>query len=56
MLPEQHAISGSTSRQHEALLAWDELPESQREKYRALIAGIPAILSRYGYAVIPVAE
>ena len=44
------------ARQHEALLAWDELPETQKKKYRALVAGIPAILSRCGYAVIPVPE
>ena len=44
------------ARRHEALLAWDELPETQRKKYRALVAGIPAILSRCGYAVIPVPE
>jgi len=44
------------ARRHEALLAWDELPESLKEKDRALVAGIPAILSRCGYAVIPVPE
>ena len=37
-------------------MAWDELPETQRKKYRALVAGIPAMWSRCGYAVIPVPQ
>ncbi len=44
------------ARRHDALLPWDDLPESQKDKDRALVIGIPAILSRCGYAVIPVPE
>ena len=39
---------------HEAMVPWEDLPDSQKDKDRALVAGIPAILSRCGYAVIPV--
>jgi hypothetical protein len=45
-----------TARQHEALLPWDQLPESQKDKDRALVTGIPAILGHCGYAIIPVPE
>ena len=44
----------AAARRHEALVPWAELSDSQRDKDRALVAGIPAILSRCGYAVIPV--
>jgi RyR domain len=39
---------------HEALLPWEALPESQKEKDRAQVADIPGILSRCGYTAIPV--
>ncbi len=36
------------------MVPWADLPDSQKAKNRALVAGIPAILSRCGYAVIPI--
>ena len=42
------------ARRHEAMVPWADLPDSQKAKDRALVAGIPAILSRCGYAVIPI--
>ncbi len=44
------------ARRHEAIVPWDQLTEDQKAKDRALVTGIPAILSRCGYAVIPVPE
>jgi hypothetical protein len=37
-----------------SFLPWDELPESQRDKDRDMVRGIPAILARAGYAVLRV--
>ncbi len=37
---------------HEALLAWDELPEDEKEKDRTLVRGIPRILAKAGYTVV----
>ena len=37
---------------HEALLPWDELPEEQKEKDRALVRAIPRILAKAGYTVV----
>jgi len=42
------------ARRHEALLSWEKLPESQKAKDRAQVADIPKVLSRCGYAAIPV--
>jgi hypothetical protein len=42
------------ARIHEALLSWEDLPESQKEKDRAQVADIPRALGRCGYAAIPV--
>jgi len=36
---------------HQASLPWSELPESEKEKDRQMVRGIPAILARAGYAV-----
>ncbi len=37
---------------HSALLKWDELPEGEKEKDRALIQQIPNILAKAGYAIV----
>jgi hypothetical protein len=37
-----------------AFLPWDELPESQRDKDRDMVRGIPTILARAGYGVLRV--
>lgn len=37
---------------HSALLEWDELPEEEKEKDRALIQQIPNILAKAGYAIV----
>ncbi|MFO7742597.1 MAG: RyR domain-containing protein [Anaerolineae bacterium] len=37
---------------HEALLNWDELPDDQKEKDRALVRAIPRILAQAGYTVV----
>jgi RyR domain len=50
------APTDEAARRHEALVPWDELSEGQKDKDRALVAGIPAILSRCGYAVTPVPQ
>ena len=50
------ARTDDTARQHDALLPWDQLPETQKDKDRALVTGIPAILSHCGYAILPVPE
>lgn len=42
------------AKRHEALLPWEELSESQRDKDRAFVTGIADILRRCGYAVLPV--
>jgi hypothetical protein len=39
-------------RLHVALVPWSELPESQREKDRDLVGGIPEILARAGYTIV----
>jgi hypothetical protein len=44
------------ARRHEALLPWDQLPDSQKDKDRALVTGIPVVLGQCGYAVLPVPE
>lgn len=36
------------------MIPWAELPDSHKDKDRVLVAGIPAILNRCGYAVIPI--
>lgn len=45
-----------TARRHDAMIPWDHLPDGQKDKDRAMVAGIPAILSRCGYAVIPIPQ
>jgi len=40
------------ARTHPDLVEWDELPESERQKDRDLVMGIPAILARAGYAIV----
>jgi RyR domain len=42
------------AKRHEAILSWAELPEGQKDKDRAVVTGIPALLGRCGYAVVPV--
>jgi hypothetical protein len=37
---------------HSALLEWDELPEGEKGKDRALIQQIPNILAKAGYAIV----
>ena len=43
-----------TARRHEGMVPWADLSDSQKDKDRALVADIPAILGRCGYAVIPI--
>lgn len=45
------ARTDKTKKLHQALLAWDKLPEEEKEKDRVLVRGIPDILARAGYAV-----
>jgi len=44
------------AKRHEALVPWEELPESERAKDRMLVESIAAILGRCGYGVAPVPE
>jgi hypothetical protein len=37
---------------HAALVAWEKLPETEKEKDREMIRQIPKILSRAGYAIV----
>ncbi len=37
---------------HNGLVAWEELPEDEKEKDRDLVRGIPLILARAGYAIL----
>jgi hypothetical protein len=39
-------------KQHPALVAWEELPEEEREKDRQMVRSIPTILARAGYAIV----
>jgi len=39
---------------HKDLKPWDELPEKEKEKDRALIRGIPIILARAGYVMVKI--
>ncbi len=43
-------------KRHEALLPWDELPDEQKEKDRALVRSIPRILAYAGYTVVKSGE
>jgi len=36
---------------HKCLQSWEELPEEEKEKDRALVRGIPIILAKSGYAI-----
>jgi hypothetical protein len=36
---------------HKALLPWEKLPKTEKDKDRAMVQGIPRILARAGYAV-----
>ncbi|MCJ7519660.1 MAG: RyR domain-containing protein, partial [Anaerolineaceae bacterium] len=36
---------------HSTIREWKELPEAEKEKDRAMVRGIPAILARAGYAI-----
>jgi RyR domain len=38
-------------REHTLLVPWSDLPESEREKDRASIRGLPEILTRAGFAI-----
>jgi hypothetical protein len=44
------------ARRHEALVPWSELPESQRVKDRDMVVGIPLILERAGYTIVPAGD
>ncbi len=49
----RHEVKTDKARKvHEAMLPWAELPESQREKDRALVRAIPKILAGEGYTVV----
>jgi hypothetical protein len=37
---------------HQCLVPWKELPESEKEKDRDLVRGIPKILTKAGYAIV----
>jgi hypothetical protein len=39
---------------HKDLLPWEKLPESEKEKDRVLVKGIPKILSKAGYMMVQV--
>jgi hypothetical protein len=41
-----------TGRRHNCILPWDELPEQQKEKDRAAVSNITAILAHAGYTVV----
>jgi hypothetical protein len=45
-------LTDRQSKVHEALVAWEDLPEAQKEKDRVLVREIPRILARAGYAVV----
>jgi hypothetical protein len=37
---------------HNCLVAWEQLPEVEKEKDRVMVRGIPVILARAGYAIL----
>ena len=37
---------------HKCLLPWDQLPDSEKEKDRELVRGIPKIVARAGFAIV----
>jgi hypothetical protein len=37
---------------HKSLVDWDKLPETEKEKDRVLVKGIPQILARAGYMMV----
>jgi hypothetical protein len=39
-------------KQNQCLVTWDKLPDSEKEKDRDLVRGIPQILARAGYAIV----
>ena len=39
---------------HKCLLPWDQLPDSEKEKDRELVRGIPKIVAKAGYAIVKV--
>jgi hypothetical protein len=43
-----------TQKRHPCLVGWEQLPEVEREKDRAMVRGIPAILARAGFTVLKV--
>jgi hypothetical protein len=48
----RYADTDKENQLHEALLPWDELPEEQKMKDRALVRAIPRILAKVGYTVV----
>jgi hypothetical protein len=40
------------AKRHDSLVPWEDLPEIQRQKDRALVLGIATVLARCGYAVV----
>jgi hypothetical protein len=51
--------SGSTDKSrklHKDLVDWENLPESEREKDRLLVRGIPRILAKAGYNMVKIAK
>jgi len=48
--------TNKTLKQHQALLAWDQLPENEKEKDRALVRAIPLILAEVGYTMVKLQE
>jgi hypothetical protein len=49
-------ITNKTKKLHQALLDWDKLPESEKEKDRLLVRGIPRILAKAGYNMVKIGE
>jgi hypothetical protein len=49
----QHGLEADQERElHAALLPWEELPEEQKEKDRAIVRAIPRMLARAGYTIL----
>jgi hypothetical protein len=48
--------NSEAKRTHQGLLRWQELPETEKEKDRDIIRGIPRVLAAAGYTIAKVQE
>jgi hypothetical protein len=46
------AVTDKAAKLHQALVDWEQLPESEKEKDREMVRGIPRILAKAGYAIV----